>query len=153
MHDILKEDQRYFKRIYDVIDEIVSFYNFQKIDTPILEETELFSKGIGLTTEVVQKQMFSLRTKGGDHLTLRPEGTAPIIRAYIQNGMQSLPRPVKLWYFGPFFRYERPQRGRFRQFWQIGVETIGEEGPVRDAEIVQIFYNILKKFKIRRLKY
>ena len=151
MHDILPEDQRYFEKIYNVVNEIVGFYNFQKIETPALEETELFSKGIGLSTEVVQKQMFSFRTRGGDHLTLRPEGTAPVIRAYIQNGMQSFPKPVKLWYLGPFFRYEKPQLGRFRQFWQFGVESIGEEAPVRDAEIVHIFYNILQKLKLKDL--
>lgn len=151
MHDIFGEDQKYLKKIFDAINEVVSFYNFKKIDTPILEDENLFSKGIGLSTEVVQKQMFSFRTRGGDHLALRPEGTASVIRAYIQNGMQNLPRPVKLWYFGPFFRYERPQFGRFRQFWQFGIETIGEEGPVRDAEIVQIFYAILKKLKIKNL--
>ena len=151
MHDVLPEDQRYFEKIYNVVNEIVGFYNFQKIGTPALEDTELFSKGIGLSTEVVQKQMFSFRTKGGDHLTLRPEGTAPVIRAYIQNGMQSFPKPVKLWYFGPFFRYERPQLGRFRQFWQFGIESIGEDAPVRDAEIVHIFYNILQKLKLKDL--
>ena len=139
MHDILKKDQKYFRKIYNIVDEIASFYNFQKIETPILEETELFSRGIGLATEVVQKQMFSFKTKGGDSLTLRPEGTASIIRAYLQNGMQAFPKPVKLWYFGPFFRYEKPQLGRFRQFWQFGLETIGEESSVRDAEWFRFF--------------
>ncbi len=151
MHDILEEDQRYFQKIYDVINDIVGFYNFKKIETPILEETELFSKGIGLKTEVVQKQMFSLRTRGRDYLTLRPDGTAPVVRAYIQNGMQSFPKPVKLWYFGPFFRYEKPQLGRFRQFWQFGLEIIGEESSARDTEIIQIFYSILKKLKLKDL--
>jgi len=151
MHDIFGENQEYFKRIYNAIEEIGGFYGFGKIDTPILEETELFSKGIGRGTDVVQKQMFSLKTKGGDYLTLRPEGTASVIRAFIQNGMYSLPKPVKLWYFGPFFRYEKPQSGRFRQFWQFGLETIGEENPARDAEIVQIVYNILRKLKLKNL--
>mgnify|MGYP001065649920 CR=1 FL=1 len=104
MHDILSEDQKYFQKIYDVVEEIADFYNFKKIETPILEETELFSRGIGLATDIVQKQMFSFRTRGGDSLTLRPEGTAPIVRAYIEKGMQNLPQPVKLWYFGPYFR-------------------------------------------------
>ena len=94
MHDVLPEDQKYFKKIYDVVDETVSFYNFQKIETPALEETELFLKGIGLSTEVVQKQMFSFRTKGGDPLTLRPEVTAPLIRAYIKSGMQRFRVPL-----------------------------------------------------------
>ncbi len=151
MHDILGEDQKYFQKIYNVVNEIATFYHFEKIETPILEETELFSKGVGVTTDVVQKQMFSLKTKGGDHLTLRPEGTASVVRAYLQHGMHALLKPVKLWYFGPFFRYEKPQFGRFRQFWQFGLETIGEESPIRDAEIVQIFYNILTKLKLKDL--
>jgi len=147
MHDIL-EDQKYFQKIYDLVREIADFYNFEKIETPILEETELFSRGIGLATDIVQKQMFSFRTKGGDHLTLRPEGTAPIVRAYLQHGLQNLPQPIKLWYFGPYFRYEKPQLGRFRQFWQFGFEVLGEESPVIDAQIIQIFYNILKELKL-----
>ncbi|MFQ6049844.1 MAG: histidine--tRNA ligase [Candidatus Paceibacterales bacterium] len=151
MHDILPEDQKYFQKIYDVVKNIAHFYNFQKIETPILEETELFSKGIGLATDIVQKEMFSFRTKGGDYLTMRPEGTAPIVRAYIENGMQSLPKPVKLWHFGPFFRYERPQAGRYRQFWQFGLEVFGEKSPAVDAQIIQIFYNILGELKLKNL--
>jgi len=151
MHDILAEDQKYFQKIYDVVKEIASFYNFQKIETPILEETELFSRGIGLSTDIVQKEMFSFKTKGGDVLTLRPEGTAPIIRAFIEKGMQNLPQPVKLWYWGPFFRYEKPQLGRYRQFWQFGLEVLGEENSIIDAQIIQIFYNILRELKLKNL--
>jgi len=151
MHDILPEDQKYFQKIYQIIEEIADFYHFQKIDTPILEDTELFTKGIGLATDIVQKEMFSFRTKGKDNLTLRPEGTAPVARAYIQYGMQNWPQPVKLWYFGPFFRYERPQLGRFRQFWQFGFEVLGEASPVIDVQIIQIFYNILKELKLKNL--
>ncbi len=151
MHDILPADQKYFQKIYNIIEEIAGFYNFQKIETPILEETELFSRGIGLATDIVQKEMFSFKTKGGDLLTLRPEGTAPIARAYIEHGFQNLPQPVKLWYFGPFFRYEKPQAGRYRQFWQFGFEVLGEEGPVIDAQIIQIFYNILMELKLKNL--
>lgn len=145
MHDILPDEQKYFQKIYDVCNNIASFYGFQKIETPIMEQTELFSRGIGLATDIVGKQMFTFRTKGGDYLTLRPEGTASVARAYIENGMQNLPQPVKLWYFGPFFRYEHPQAGRFRQFWQFGFEALGEESPVLDAQIILIFYNILKE--------
>ena len=151
MHDTLAEDQKYFQKIYDIVKEIASFYNFQKIETPILEETELFSRGIGLSTDVVQKEMFSFKTKGGDVLTLRPEGTAPVVRAYIENGMQNLPQPVKLWYWGPFFRYEKPQLGRYRQFWQFGLEVLGEESSIIDAQIIQIFYNILRELKFKNL--
>ena len=151
MHDILPPEQKYFQKIYEVSENIANFYQFQKIETPILEETELFSKGIGLATDIVGKQMFTLRTKGGDYLTLRPEGTAPVVRAYIKHGMSNLPQPVKLWYFGPYFRYEKPQAGRYRQFWQFGFEVFGEESPVIDAQIIQIFYNISRELKLKNL--
>ena len=151
MHDILPEDEKYFQKIYDIVKEIASFYNFQKIETPILEETELFSRGIGFSTDIVGKQMFTLRTKGGDYLTLRPEFTASIVRAYIEHGMFNLPQPVKLWYFGPCFRYEHPQAGRFRQFWQFGFEVLGEESPVIDTQVIQIFYNILREIRLKKL--
>ncbi len=151
MHDVLPEDQKYHKRIYDIVSDIASFYGFLKIDTPMVEQEELFSKGIGSSTEIVQKQMYSLKTKGGDSLVLRPEWTAPIVRAYLEHGMHSWAQPVKLWHYGPCFRYERPQADRFRQFWQFGLEVIGEKSAVIDAQIIQIFYNILKELKIKDL--
>ena len=151
MHDILADDQKYFRKIYDAVEGLANFYQFEKIDTPILEDSQLFLKGIGLATDIVGKQMFNLKTRGGDYLTLRPEGTAPVVRSYIEQGMFNLPQPIKLWYFGPFFRYEHPQAGRFRQFWQFGFEAFGEESPVVDAQIIQIFYNILKELKIKDL--
>lgn len=151
MHDILPGDQRYYQRIYDVVSGIADFYGFGKIDTPVLEETDLFSRGIGLATDIVKKQMYSLKTRGGDSLTLRPEWTSPVVRAYIENGMQNWSQPVKLWYFGPCYRYERPQAGRYRQFWQFGFEVLGENNPVIDAQIIQIFYNILRELKLKNL--
>ena len=151
MHDILPEDQKYYKKIYDVVSSIAEFYGFGKIDTPVIEETELFTKGIGLTTDVVKKEMYTFKTKGGDSLSLRPEWTAPIVRSYIENGMHSLPQPLKLWYFGPCYRYERPQADRYRQFWQFGFEIFGESSPVIDAQIIQIFHNILKELKLKDL--
>ena len=151
MHDILPEDQKYFQKISDVVENIANFYGFEKIETPILEETELFSKGTGLTTDIVQKQMYSFRTKGGDYLTLRPEFTPGIVRAYIEQGMSNLPQPVKLYSIGPLFRYESPQAGRYRQFHQFNLEVFGEESPVIDAQIIQIFYNILKELKLKNL--
>lgn len=151
MHDILSEDQKYFQKIYKVVESITSFYNFQKIDTPIIEETELFSKGIGLSTDIVEKQMYNFRTKGGDLVSLRPEWTAPIVRSYIEHGMYNLPQPIKLWYFGPCYRYERPQAGRFRQFHQFGFEILGEENSVRDAQIIQISFDILKELQFKNL--
>jgi len=151
MHDILPEDQKYYKKIYDVVSEIADFYDFGKIDTPILENSELFSKSIGESTDIVGKEMYSFKTKGGDSLALRPEWTAPIARSYIENGMQSLPQPVKLWYFGPCFRHERQQAGRYRQFWQFGFEVFGESDAVIDAQMIQIFYNIFKELKLKNI--
>jgi histidyl-tRNA synthetase len=151
MHDILPEDQKYFQKIYEVVEEITDFYGFHKIDTPILEDAELFARGVGLSSEIVAKQMYTLKSKGDDILTLRPEGTAPIVRSYLEHGMQNLPQPVKLWYFGPFFRYERPQFGRYRQFWQFGLEVLGDTSPVLDAQIIQIFSNIFKELKLKDL--
>lgn len=151
MHDILPEDQKYYKKIYDVVSNIAEFYGFGKIDTPVVEETELFSRGIGMATDVVKKEMYTLKTKGGDSLSLRPEWTAPIVRSYIENGMHALPQPLKLWYFGPCYRHERPQAGRYRQFWQFGFEVFGESSPVIDAQIIQILYNTLKELKLKDL--
>lgn len=151
MRDILPEDQRYFQKVFGVAENIASFYGFKKIDTPILEDTELYSKGTGLTTDIVQKQMFTLRTKGGDYLTLRPEYTPGIVRAYLEHGMHSLPQPIKLYSSGPLFRYEHPQAGRLRQFHQFNLEVIGEEDPVIDAQVIQIFYNILSELKVKNL--
>ena len=151
IHDILPEEQKYFQKVYDVCENVVSYYGFKRIDPPILEETELFSKGTGLTTDIVQKQMYSLRTKGGDLLTLRPEFTPGIVRAYIENGMQNLPQPVKLYSIGPVFRHEHPQAGRYRQLYQFDLEVLGEESPVVDVQIIQIFYNILSELKLKNL--
>jgi histidyl-tRNA synthetase len=151
MHDILPQDQKYFKKIQDTVLDLAEFYGFEKLDTPILEDAELFAKGVGSATEIIDRQMFTLKTKGGDFLALRPEGTSPVVRAYIENGYMNEPQPVKLFYFGPFFRYEHPQAGRFRQFWQFGFENFGEQNAVIDAQTIQIFYNILQELKLKNL--
>lgn len=151
MHDILPEDQKYYQKIYNTVSDIADFYGFGKIETPVVEQTELFSKGIGLTTDIVKKEMYTLKTRGGDFLSLRPEYTASVVRAYIENGMHSWQQPVKLWYFGSCYRYERPQADRYRQFWHFGFEVFGEESPVIDAQIIQIFYNILQELKLKNL--
>jgi len=151
MHDILPQDQKYFEKIYNTCKSIAEFYGFSKIDTPILEETELFIKGTGDTTDIVQKEMYNLKTKGGDSLTLRPEFTPGVIRAYIEHGMKNLIQPVKLYSYGPVFRYEKPQTGRYRQFYQFNLESIGEKNAVADAQIIQIFYSILSELKFKKL--
>jgi histidyl-tRNA synthetase len=145
MHDILPEDQKYYEKVYETAKSIAEFYGFSRIETPVLEDSELFAKGTGMTTDIVQKQMYSFKTKGGDNLTLRPEGTPPVARSYLQNGMANWPQPVKLWYWGPYFRHEKPQAGRYRQFWQLGFEVIGQSGAITDAQIIQIYFNILKE--------
>ena len=151
MHDILPEDQIYFQKILSVCENIANFYSFQKIDVPIVEEAELFSKGIGLATDIIGKQIYTLRTRGGDYLALRPEFTAGIVRAYIENGLFNLPHPLKLFSYGPLFRYEHPQAGRFRQFHQFDFEVFGEKKPVIDVQVIQIFYNILRELKLKNI--
>ena len=117
----------------------------------MVEQTEIFEKGTGALTDIVEKEMYSFRTKGGKRLTLRPEITPGIVRAYIEHGMRSLPKPVQLWYFGSCFRHERPQAGRYRQFHQFGFESFGVAEPVVDALIIQLSYNILKALGFRKL--
>lgn len=150
-HDILPQNQAYYDKIYSAVKNIVSFYDFEKIDTPILEDFNLFVRSIGESTDIVEKEMFTLKTKGKDYLALRPEGTAPIMRAYIENGFLSLPQPVRLWYFGPFFRYEKPQAGRFRQFNQFGIEIIGESDPIVDVQSILIMYKVLQDLGLKDL--
>ena len=151
MHDILPEDQVYFKRINKVVENVVNYYSFEKIETPILEFAEIFQKAVGDDTDIVGKEMYTFRTKGGDLVCLRPEGTAAVMRSYLEHGMHNLPQPVKLWYIGPFFRYERPQAGRFRQFHQFGFEAIGDASPSIDGQIIQMTFDVLKEVGFKNL--
>lgn len=151
MHDILPEDQVYFKRVQKAVESVSNYYSFEKIETPILEYAELFQRAVGDDTDIVGKEMYSFRTKGGDMVCLRPEGTAPVMRSYLEHGMHNMPQPVKLWYIGPFFRYERPQAGRFRQFHQFGFEAIGEGSASIDSQIIQMSYDVLKELGFKNL--
>jgi histidyl-tRNA synthetase len=151
MHDILPEDQVYFKRVQKVVESVANSYTFEKIETPILEFAEVFQKAVGDDTDIVGKEMYTFRTKGGDLVSLRPEGTAAVMRSYLEHGMHNLPQPVKLWYVGPFFRYERPQAGRFRQFHQFGFEAIGDSSPSIDGQIIQMSYDVLKELGFKNL--
>ena len=150
MHDVFGREQLLYDKVKEAAQKIADFYAFQRINTPILEDQDLFIRSVGESTDIVEKEMFSLKTKGKDLLVLRPEGTAPVFRSYLENGMQSLPQPVKLWYYGPFFRYERPQAGRYRQFWQIGFEFIGDGSAVLDAETIVIAYNLLGELGFKK---
>lgn len=137
MKDIVSGDWLYYDLIFNQAKKVFEFYNFKRIETPLLEQAELFTKGVGYKTDIVEQEMYTLKTKEEkESLALRPEGTAPIMRAYIEKGMFNLPQPVKLYYFGPFFRHEKPQAGRFRQFYQFGAEIIGEEDIASDVEII-----------------
>ena len=125
---------------------------YARIETPAFEATELFARGVGESTDVVQKEMYTFDDGGGGSLTLRPEGTAPVCRAYLEHGMHKLPQPVKLWYLGPYFRAERPQHGRYRQFWQVGAEAIGSDDPAVDAETIVLLAEILDAIRARDLR-
>jgi histidyl-tRNA synthetase len=125
---------------------------YGRIETPIFEDTGLFERGVGESTDIVRKEMFTFEDQGGRSITLRPEGTAPICRAYVEHGMHKLAQPVKLWYQGPYFRYERPQEGRFRQFNQIGAEAIGADSPLVDAELIVLLDRLLRGLGIGDLE-
>ena len=122
---------------------------YERIETPVLEATELFARGVGASTDIVQKEMFSLQDGGGRSLTLRPEGTAPVCRAYVEHGMHKRKQPVKLWYLSSFFRHERAQAGRYRQFWQVGAEALGSEDPAVDAESIALLAALLGEMGVR----
>jgi len=153
MHDILPQEEYFYQKIYNTAQKVLDFYGFEKIDTPIAEQADLFSRGVGEATELVEKQMYSFRTKGKDLLALRPEGTVPIMKAYLQHGMFTWPQPVKLWYFGPFFRYERLQAGHYREFRQFGVEVLGERSPIADAQIILILSAILDELGLENIAF
>lgn len=149
MRDILPADAPPRDRVIEVARRIAEFYDFAEINTPILEKSDLFRRGVGEKTDIVEKEMYTLRTRGGDKLALRPEGTAPVVRAFLEHGMHKLPQPQKLYYVGPFFRHDRPQAGRYRQLWQVGFEIIGgESDPVYDAQIIVMFYKILEELRV-----
>ncbi len=151
--DILPQDASYWDFFEEIVKKVAKDFEFSRIRTPIFEKTELFSRGVGKRTDLVLKEMYSFKTKGGDALTLRPEGTAPVMRSYIEHGMKSLVQPVKLFYLGPFFRHERPQHLRQRQFHQVGFETIGLGSSVIDAELVQVAHAILTKMRIEGFEF
>jgi histidyl-tRNA synthetase len=144
--DILPEDEAYWQFVESRAAEVAHLYGYHRIETPVFEETQLFTRGVGEETDIVQKEMYTFEDRGGNSLTLRPEGTAPVCRAYLEHGMQNLPQPVKLFYLSSLYRYERPQAGRYRAFHQFGFEAIGEADPALDAEVIDLswrFYQVL----------
>ena len=131
--------------------DICQLYGYERIDPPAFEDTSLFSRSIGEGTDIVEKEMYTFEDKGGNKITLRPEGTAPVCRAYLEHGMHNLPQPVKLYYFASIFRYERPQAGRYRQHYQFGYEAIGEGDPALDAEVIDMGWQFFSSLNLGRL--
>ena len=145
MRDFIGDNFYERQGFFEKAQEISEYYGFSGVELPILEHTEVFTKGVGDNTDIVEKEMYTIKTKGGDSLAMRPEGTAGIMRSYIENGMGSLPQPLFFYYNGPFFRHERPQKGRYRQFYQFGLEIIGSPEAVLDAVAIQTGYQILQE--------
>ena len=149
--DILPEERPYWRLLESTAERIAENFGYLRIDTPIFEDTGLFVKGVGDSTDIVEKETYTFKDRGGDSLTLRPEGTAPVCRSYLENGMNNLPQPVRLYYLVPNFRYERPQSGRYRAFHQFGVEVFGEVKPYVDAEVIEISWQFLSELGLNDL--
>ncbi len=149
--DVLPGEQVYWQHVEAVIRGLVRLYGYERLDLPLFEETALFQRGVGEGTDIVEKEMYTFTDKGGTQITLRPEFTAGVVRAYIEHGMASLPKPVKVWSMGPVFRYERPQAGRYRQFHQVNVEALGESDPALDFEIMQVAWHLYDRLGFRNL--
>src|ERR1700732_1946908 len=147
--DLLPPDTAVWNHVETVAREVFRSYNYHEIRTPILEETQLFARGVGTETDIVSKEMYTFEDRDGSSLTLRPEATASVIRAYIEHRLDQRPGVQKLYYIGPMFRRERPQKGRYRQFFQIGAEAIGSESPFVDAEVIELVIEILSRAGLR----
>ncbi|HIE43637.1 MAG TPA: histidine--tRNA ligase [Candidatus Omnitrophica bacterium] len=150
--DILPPESRFWSYIEERTIQILERFGYRQIRTPIFERTELFVRSIGSSTDIVSKEMYTFTDKKGRSLTLRPEGTAPVVRAYLQKQLHKREEISKLYYMGPFFRYERPQAGRERQFHQIGVEALGEKSPAIDAEIIYLGYVMLRSLNLENFR-
>jgi histidyl-tRNA synthetase len=146
--DVMPEQERVRERIERAAADLFERAGYGRIETPVFEDTELFVRAVGEATDIVRKEMFTFEDHGGRSVTLRPEATAPICRAYVEHGMHKLPQPVKLWCAGPFFRYEAPQAGRFRQFNQIDAEVIGSDSPLVDAELIMLLDDLLSELAV-----
>ncbi|MFC1702907.1 histidine--tRNA ligase [Patescibacteria group bacterium] len=149
MRDILAAEQVYWHFVRTKAEALARAYGYDRIDTPIVEDTNLFVRSVGKHSDIVEKEMFTFEDKGGDSVTLRPEGTASAARAYVNHGMLNLPQPVKMYYWGPMFRYERPQAGRYRQHHQFGFEIFGDDQPIHDAEIISLAHLFYKEIGIK----
>ncbi len=150
--DVLPEDAGRWRLVEDTFRQICREYNYGEIRTPVFEHTELFERGVGDTTDIVEKEMYTFRDRGDRSVTLRPEGTAPVVRAYLENSLNAGPQPVKLYYTGPMFRYDRPQAGRYRQFHQLGAEVLGSDDPAADAELIAMVMDFYGRLGLKGLE-
>ena len=139
--DIMPEDQPYWRSIENSMYKLTNIYGYDRIETPAFEDSGLFIRGVGEDTDIIEKETYTFEDRGGNLLTLRPEGTAPICRAYLEHGMRNKAQPVRLFYYCPMFRFDRPQAGRYRQLNQFGIELIGEKDPSVDAEVIDLAWN------------
>ncbi|MFC1940311.1 histidine--tRNA ligase [Chloroflexota bacterium] len=149
--DILPQEQAYWHFVEQKAAMVCQLYGYERIDSPVFEDTMLFARGVGDATDIVDKEMYTFQDRGGNSLTLKPEGTASICRAYVEHGMHNLPQPVKLYYITPIFRYDRPQAGRYRQHHQFGCEAIGDDDPALDAEVIDMAWRYFQSLNLRRL--
>jgi histidyl-tRNA synthetase len=149
--DILPDKSEKIKLVIDKLRNFVEKFGYREIILPIFEHSEVFERTVGEETDIVQKEMYTFYDKGGRKLCLRPEGTAQVVRSYLENNLKQLPQPVKLYYFGPMFRYEKPQKGRFREFYHFGIEALGEDSPKLDVEIIYIAIKSLEFLGLKDL--
>jgi histidyl-tRNA synthetase len=149
-HDILPSEQPLWQWVTGQMEEVCAFYGYRRIDTPAIEDTELIIRTSGGGSDVVQKETYTFTDRGGRSLTLRPEATAPICRAYVEHGLHREPQPQKLYTIGPMWRYDRPQKGRYREHWQLSVEAIGTDDPAIDAEVIQLYGELLRRLEVTR---
>jgi histidyl-tRNA synthetase len=147
--DVLPSQQPLWERVIGEAERLCAAYGYRRITTPLFEETELFTRTSGEGSDIVQKEMYTFTDRGDRSLTLRPEGTAPVARAYIEHGLHRDPQPVKTFFIGPVYRYSAPQRGKYREFWQLNVEAMGSDDPALDAEVIQLFDELLRRLEIR----
>ncbi len=149
--DILPQEQACWRYIEQKVAEIAQLYGYERLDAPTFEDTKLFARSVGEDTDIVKKEMYTFEDRGGSRLTLRPEGTAPVCRAYLEHGLHNLPQPVKLYYIASIFRYERPQAGRYRQHYQFGYEAIGDDDPALDGEVIDMAWRFLASVNLRKM--
>ncbi len=151
MRDIIGDQYYKFQGFFEKAQEVAVYYGFKPIDTPIVEYEEVFTSAIGIGTDIVDKEMYTLKTKSGSHLAMRPEHTAGLMRSYIENGMQNVPQPVLFYNFGPIFRHDNPQKGRYRQFWQFDMDSLGSEKSILDALVIKTAWTILEEAGAKNL--